>query len=59
MNYRVSISEMLQKEVNVEAADNVEAICMVKKMYDNSDVILTADDFKEVTINIMEENDDN
>lgn len=50
---------MLQKEVNVEAADNVEAICMVKKMYDNSDVILTADDFKEVTINIMEENDDN
>lgn len=59
MNYRVSISEMLQKEVNVEADDNVEAICKVKKMYDNSDVILTADDFKEVTINIMEENDDN
>lgn len=59
MNYKVSISEILQVEVEVEATDKVDAVCKVRRMYDNSDIVLTADDFKEVTIYIMEENDDN
>ena len=59
MKYKVEISEMLKAIINIEADNENEAIGMAKQMYNNSDIILTADNFENVNFTVMEENDDN
>ncbi len=58
MNYRINISETLSSVIDVEADNASEAIGKVKQMYNNGDIVLTADNFETVNIKIMEENND-
>ena len=46
--YTITIEETLSKQVRVNAVTPQEAIRKVKTEYENSEIILTADDFKEV-----------
>ena len=48
MKYKVTIEEKLVREVEVEANDFDEALENVKDMYNNSEIILSADDFTNV-----------
>jgi len=46
--YKVTITEKLQKEVEVEASSRYEAERIVEKNWKNSDYILDAESFKGV-----------
>ena len=59
MKFKVDISETLKATIDIEADNENEAIGMAKQMYNNCDIVLSADNFEEVKFNIMEENDDN
>ena len=59
MKYRVDISEILKATIYIEANNECEAICMAKQMYNNCDIVLSADNFEDVKFYITEENDDN
>ena len=48
MKYKVTIEETLVKEIEVEANDFDEALEKVKDMYNNSEIVLSADDFSKV-----------
>lgn len=48
--YEIEITETLKKVVKVKADDPEEAIEKVRKQYDDSEIILDADDFKTVFI---------
>lgn len=45
LKYKVEITETLQKEVEVEADNKVDALHKVMKMYKNEEVILDDNDF--------------
>ena len=53
--YNVRVEETLGRIVTVEAESPDEAEAIVQKMYDNSEVILSADDFCGVEIYESEE----
>lgn len=59
MKYKVDISETLKATIDIEADNENEAIGMAMQMYNNCDIVLSADNFEDVKFNIMEENDDN
>ena len=59
MKYKVDISKTLKATIDIEADNENEAIGMAMQMYNNCDIVLSADNFEEVKFNIMEENDDN
>ena len=59
MIYRVNISEILTATICIVADNESEAMGMAKQMYNNSDIVLSADNFEDVNFTIMEENDDN
>ena len=59
MKFKVDISETLKATIDIEADNENEAIGMAKQMYNNSDIVLSADNFEDVKFTIMEENDDN
>ncbi|MBQ4528309.1 MAG: DpnD/PcfM family protein [Clostridia bacterium] len=59
MKFKVDISEILKATIDIEADNENEAIGMAKQMYNNSDIVLSADNFEDVKFTIMEENDDN
>lgn len=46
--FEVTITETLQKTVNIEAETKEEAAQLVKEMWDNGDIILDADNFADV-----------
>ena len=48
MKYKVTIEEKLVKEIEVEVENFDEALEKVKDMYDNSEIVLSADDFSKV-----------
>lgn len=54
MKIKVEITEILQKSVEVEASSYEEAILLVKRKYNNSEIILDSDDFVDVEFNITE-----
>ena len=58
MKYKVDISKTLKATIDIEADNENEAIGMAKQMYNNSDIVLSADNFEDVKFTIMEENDD-
>ena len=51
MKYTIDIIETLKKKVDIEADTYYEAVEKAEKMYHNSEVILTADDFDNVEFN--------
>ena len=59
MKYRVDISEILKATVYIEANNESEAMGIAKQMYNNCDIILSADNFEDVNFTITEENNDN
>ena len=55
MQYLVEIKETLSKQLNVEADTSDEAIRQVKKLYHNSEIVLTADDFVDYKIDTIKD----
>lgn len=49
--YKVTLTETLQREVEIEADDINGAINIAQEMYDNSEIILDETDYKGVEIN--------
>lgn len=43
--FTIMVEETLSKEVEVEADDIYDALNMVEDMYNNQEIILTADDY--------------
>ncbi|MEG0898400.1 MAG: DpnD/PcfM family protein [Oscillospiraceae bacterium] len=58
MEYRVQITEYLQRTFTVEAGSEEEAIEIIEDRYDNSDIILDADDFTGRDIDIVEDGEE-
>lgn len=50
--YNFFIREILEKKVTIEAEDEEEAERIISKMYRNSDIVLTADDFIDYSITL-------
>lgn len=50
--YNFFIREILEKKVTIEAEDEQEAEIIISKMYRNSDIVLTADDFIDYSITL-------
>ena len=55
MKYKVEITEFLQKTIEVDATNKNEAYSKVKHMYDNEEIILSADDFTDKEIKVLED----
>ncbi len=51
-NYKVTITEVLKKTVDVEAEDECEALQTVSDKWRNGDYILDADDFDGVDYDV-------
>ena len=54
MNYKVEIEEILNRIVEVEAENEDEAYMKVKDMYKKCEVVLTAEDFVDVEISVLD-----
>ena len=52
--YSIEITETLSKTITLEATDSDEALDMVKKSYDNADIIIDAESFVGVDFTIVE-----
>lgn len=48
--YKITITEILQKELEINAESRLEAIGKAKAMYSSGTVVLSADDFEDVKI---------
>ena len=57
MKYLVEIKETLSKQLKVEADTADEAIRQVKKLYHDSEIVLTADDFVDYKIDTINDPD--
>lgn len=54
MQYKIEITEYLQRIIIVDANDEYEALDMVNSSYDNCDIILDDSDFILKEINVVE-----
>lgn len=45
MKFKVTITESLEKVIEVEADNMSNAICLVEDQYRSGDIVLTADDY--------------
>lgn len=52
--YKITITESLKKELEIEAVSKDEAMDLVKEKYKNEEIILTADDFADVDFKVKE-----
>ena len=55
MKFTVEITEILQKQVIINAETAEKAREIAKDLYHNGDEVLYAEDLKEVTIEVLEE----
>lgn len=53
MKYKVEITEALQRTVEVEAKDEGKAYQIVKDMYRNEKIVLSADDYIDTKIEVL------
>ena len=58
-NYSIRVNEILSRVVCVSAFSEANAIDNVKEMYQKSEIILDADDLKEVNFESEDNNYDN
>ena len=58
MRFRVEITETLKRGVIVEARNKEAALDMVKKHYDDEDIILDGSDFDDTEFNVYSESED-
>lgn len=54
--YNVEIEETLSKIISIESETKEEAISKVEEMYDNEEIVLTADDYIDTEFNVIESN---
>lgn len=54
MLFRVTIRETLVRATKIEAPDAWEAEAVVRSQYDRGEIILTADDFSDMEIEVNE-----
>ena len=52
MKYYVSITEILEKTIEIEAEDVINAIDIAKDKYNKEEIILTADDLVDADFDI-------
>lgn len=52
-NHTIEITEMLQKQVTVQAASKEEALAKVEQMYQDEIIVLTAEDLFSQTIQLV------
>ena len=45
MKFMVTVEEILEKAIDIEAENQFEAISKVQEMYANEEIVLSADDF--------------
>lgn len=45
MKFIVSVEEILEKSIEIDAKNQFEAISKVQEMYTNEEIVLSADDF--------------
>ena len=50
--YRVYVTEKLQRAVEVTAASKEDALKQVQESYDNEDIVLSADDFESMEMSV-------
>ena len=55
MKYNVTITEILEKTIEIEAENETNAIDIAKDKYNKEEVILTADDLKYTDFGIYEQ----
>lgn len=53
MKYKVEITETLQRILEVEAKEEAEAYQIVKDMYRNEEIVLSADDYIDTKIEVL------
>ena len=53
MKYIIEITETLQKQIEVEAQNESEAISLVKENYKHEEIILSEEDFIDYEIDII------
>ncbi len=53
--YKIKVTEILQKEIEIEADNLDKAIEKVEEMYDNSEIVLDSEDFVSVDFNNAQE----
>ena len=51
--FTVEITETLQRQVEVEAKNEEEALELVQEMYSNEDIVLTAEDYVDTEITVL------
>lgn len=54
MKYDVTITEILEKTIEIEAENEANAIAIAKDKYNKEEVILTADDLAETYFSLYE-----
>ena len=54
MKYNVTITEILEKTIEIEAENETNAIDIARDKYNKEEVILTADDFAETWFSLHE-----
>lgn len=54
--FTVEITETLQRQIEVEAADKNEAISKVREKYYNEEVVLDSGDYIDTEFNIIDKN---
>lgn len=54
--FTVEITETLQRQIEVEAADENEAISKVEEMYRDEEVVLDSGDYIDTEFNIIDKN---
>lgn len=54
MKYIVEITETLQKQIEIEAANKYDALKKVKTQYNNEDIILNAENLTDLNIDVEE-----
>ena len=53
MKYIIEITETLQKQIEVEAQNESEAIKLIKEKYKNEEIILSEEDFIDYEIDVI------
>ena len=53
MKYIIEITETLQRQIEVEAQNESEAINLIKEKYKNEEIILSEEDFIDSEIDII------
>ena len=55
MKYKVEITEYLQRTISIKADNEDDALDKVEELYDNEEIVLSADDFTTKEIKVLKD----